>query len=160
MITLFKKETCKSDISVVCTLTAISYASCTLSPSAFGESLGKELPEKRLSECDSTLLPRALNPREARARRRRTDESVTVPANWNFGFLYQNFRFFFSKFCFFFQILMFFEILTFFSKITTFLNVFVAYFCQTSERIDDFGAWHEAIARWDMRPFDSCIADR
>ncbi len=67
----------------------------------------------------STLLPKALNPREARARQGRIDESVTVPANRNFGF-------FVSKFW------GFFEILTFFLKITTFSNVFVVYFCQTN----------------------------
>ncbi len=29
-----------------------------------------------------------------------------------------------------------------------------------SDSVSDFGAWHEAIARWDTRPFDSDITDR
>ncbi len=38
-----------------------TYASCTLSPSAFGESLGQELPEMRLGECNSLHSCRELS---------------------------------------------------------------------------------------------------
>ncbi len=49
----------------------------------------------------STLLPRALNPREARARRRCTDESENNACVGNFGFSVSQFCVFFSKFWFF-----------------------------------------------------------
>ncbi len=57
-------------------------------------SIGQELLETRLGECDSTLLPRALKPQEARARRGYTDESNNKTRVGNFGFLFQNFEFF------------------------------------------------------------------
>ncbi len=55
------------------------------------ECIWRELPVTTLSECDSTLLPRALNPREAKARRGRIDESITILANQNFGFFVSKF---------------------------------------------------------------------
>ncbi len=39
----------------------VSNAGCTLSPSAFGKSLGLELPEMRLGECDSLHSCRELS---------------------------------------------------------------------------------------------------
>ncbi len=40
--------------------------SCILSPSAFGEGLGRELPETRLGECDSLHSCRELSIHERR----------------------------------------------------------------------------------------------
>ncbi len=72
-IPVYKHGACDSDVP--CCGSSKCNAGCTLSPSAFGESLWRELPEMKLGECDSTLLPRALNPREVSARRGCTDKS-------------------------------------------------------------------------------------
>ncbi len=52
----------------------------------------------------------------------------------------------------------FFEILTFFFENYDLLECT----CRLSlldKCVDDFGTWHEATARWDTRPFDSCITN-
>ncbi len=40
-------------IAIILKWKNIPNAGCTLSPRTFGESLGRELPETRLDECDS-----------------------------------------------------------------------------------------------------------
>ncbi len=74
-----------------------------------------------------TLLPRALNPREARARRGRTDKSENKAHDGNFGF-------FVSKFCFFWNF-------DFFKNYD--LSDCICRLFLSDECVDDFGVQHE-----------------
>ncbi len=148
-------------------------AGCTLSPSAFGESLKRELPETRLGECDSTFLPSALNPWETRARRGCTDESENKArvgegcshVCWFVKFTVadlpskQSFAFFVSKFCFFLKIYFFFRNFDFFLNENHDFLKCTCHLFLSDKCVDDFGMRHEATARRDMRLFDSCITD-
>ncbi len=127
------------------------YAGCTLSPSAFGESLGRELPKTRLGECDSLHSCRELSIHEARARRGRTDESENKAHVRNFGFFVSKFWGFFPKFWCFSNFYFFFENYN--------LPKCICRLFLSDECVDDFGVRHKATAMEDTRPFDSCITD-
>ncbi len=112
-----------------------SNVGCTLSPSAFGKSLGRELPETRLGECHCLHSCRELSIHKRREQGKgvQTRALLYQLIKILVFFLFQNFGVFSSKFWFFRNFdLSFSNVDFFFPKITIFPIVFVAYFYQTS----------------------------
>ncbi len=158
-----RENFCNIYTSVTCN------AGCTLSPTAFGEILKRELHETRLRKCDFLHSYCELSIHKKREQSEGVHRRVRIK-HVHLWFsvadvrVNRNFDFFF------------------FSKITHLPECINACRClfpnfwkypevqiekktienkdeYVSESVLDFGAWHEATARWNTRPFDSNITD-
>ncbi len=116
-------------------------------------SLGRELPEASLAECNSLYSCRELSVYESR------EQGEGVQTRARIGRVLVKVWFFCFKISFFFQNFGFFRNFDFFFFENYDLPECICRLFLSDECVDDFGARHETTARRDTRPFDSCIAD-